>query len=363
MAKGLKFIPYKNISKDTHCKSLDTFNTNLHSYATPFKFDTPRHSYLPNKPGPDCSNHSRQIINKFIEATKLNLQQTDVTSFRTNNLTNQESHTLNNLAKRTDIIIKKSDKGDKITVETVESYVRDGLKHLNNEEVYHRITRDINSDLSKAITDFVLHAFKMGYINKDIFDFLTAVKEPRTPLIYFFKKLHKNPIAVRLIVSNTNSPTCQLSAFIDILLKPIVNEHEQILKNTTQLINEIENLTCPANTILVTADVVSLYPSIPITDSINVICNFLKEYNHPTYPPVIIINTLLSFILRYNCFTFANLFFLQVRGIAMGTKMAPNYANLYMAHIEKKSIFTYKIQSHYYRRYIDDIFSPMDFHS
>jgi len=68
------------------------------------------------------------------------------------------------------------------------------------------------------------------------------VDKPRTPLIYFLKKLHKNPISVRPIVSNVNSPTCQLSAFLDILLKPIVNQHEQILKNSTQLINDIETI-------------------------------------------------------------------------------------------------------------------------
>ena len=41
----------------------------------------------------------------------------------------------------------------------------------------------------------------------------------------------------------------------------------------------------------------------------------------------------------------------------MGTKMASNYVNLFMADFEKKVIFTYPIQPIYYRRYIDDIIS------
>jgi len=181
------------------------------------------------------------------------------------------------------------------------------------------------------------------------------VDNPRTPIIYFLKKLHKNPISVRPIVSNVNSPTCQLSAFMDILLKPIVNRYDHILKNSVQVINELEASTFPSNSILVTADVSSLYPSIPIDESISVILDFIRNYNDPKYPPIIVIENILSFVLKYNCFNFADLFFLQVRGIAMGTKMAPNYANLFMAYFEDKFIFNYPSQPVYYRRYIDDI--------
>ena len=146
----------------------------------------------------------------------------------------------------------------------------------------HRIKSDINPELFKTINKFVDQAYQKGYIDKDIYDFLTEIKEPRTPLIYFLKKLHKNPISVRLIVSNINSPTNQLSAYINLLLKPIVDSCTQILKNSTQFINEIENIdSVPENSILVTVDIVSLYPSIPIEDSINVISKMLKDYNHP----------------------------------------------------------------------------------
>ena len=50
----------------------------------------------------------------------------------------------------------------------------------------------------------------------------------------------------------------------------------------------------------------------------------LDNYNNPLYPPVTIIRTLLNFVLRYNCFSFGELFFLQVRGVAMGTKLVAN---------------------------------------
>ena len=75
---------------------------------------------------------------------------------------------------------------------------------------------------------------------------------------------------------------------MDILLKPIVNSIEHILKNSTTVIKEMEDMNVPTNSILVSADVSSLYPSIPIKESINVILGFIKEYNDPIYPPFIL---------------------------------------------------------------------------
>ena len=53
------------------------------------------------------------------------------------NLTRREIQILNNLQKRADMIIKKSDKGNKIIFKTKENYIKDGLTHLADEEVYH----------------------------------------------------------------------------------------------------------------------------------------------------------------------------------------------------------------------------------
>ena len=91
--------------------------------------------------------------------------------------------------------------------------------------------------------------------------------------------------------------------------------------------------------------------------------NHLKEWKAVASDPSYIspndipkhIRNVLLFVLKYNCFNFADLFFLQIRGVAMGTKMAPNYANLYMTNLEMEHIFNYPVQPTYYRRYLDDI--------
>ena len=173
---------------------------------------------------------------------------------------------------------------------------------LNPEE-------DFNPSIKYAIIKFLNNAHHKGLIDTDTFKYLLPPTEPRTPLIYFLKKLHKQPISVRPIVSHVNSATSNISAFIDTLLKPIVKEIPHILSNSIEIAEDLLTTPCSNNTTLVTMDVTSLYPNIPIQESITVILNIIKEYNNPTHPPLCILNQLLSFVLYYNCFNFGDLFF------------------------------------------------------
>ena len=73
----------------------------------------------------------------------------------------------------------------------------------------------------------------------------------------------------------------------------------------------------------------------------------------------VVIDVIIKFInliLHNNIFRFANGFFLQKIGTAMGTRMAPNYANLFMGDLEDEIIKNYPLKPLCWYRYIDDIF-------
>lgn len=69
-----------------------------------------------------------------------------------------------------------------------------------------------------------------------------------------------------------------------------------------------------------------------------------------------VIEALTSLVLELNSFKFQNKFFLQTSGTAMGTKMAPNYANIFMHDIETKFLSTLDSPPALYKRFLDDIF-------
>ena len=45
---------------------------------------------------------------------------------------------------------------------------------------------------------------------------------------------------------------------------------------------------------------------------------------------------LAELVLTLNCFSFADIYYKQINGVAMGTKMGPSYANLFVGYIEHK---------------------------
>ena len=61
-------------------------------------------------------------------------------------------------------------------------------------------------------------------------------------------------------------------------------------------------------------------------------------------------------VLKNNNFEFDERHFVQKLGTAIGTRMAPSYANIFMDKLERQLISNALIKPHTWWRYIDDIF-------
>ena len=67
----------------------------------------------------------------------------------------------------------------------------------------------------------------------------------------------------RPVISNCGTPTEKVSEFLDSQLKPVMQSSRSYIKDSGDFIKKIKNVgTIPKDSILVTADVVGLYPSI-----------------------------------------------------------------------------------------------------
>ena len=156
-------------------------------------------------------------------------------------------------------------------------------------------------------------------------------------------KIHKTGVPGRPIVSGCNSPTESLSQFLDIHLKPITREIDSCIKDTTHFIKITKNIKdlAPGDSLLVTFDVKSLYTCIPHNQGIQYCLEAIHNFYGENYPlPLKHVEQILNFILRRNFFIFDNEIYLQIHGTAMGSPMAPNYANIFMAKIEKLILST-----------------------
>ena len=131
------------------------------------------------------------------------------------------------------------------------------------------------------------------------------------------------------------------------------------VKDTTEFINHIEATKLPTNCKLASIDVSSLYTNI-LHEGVQSALHFLKSnpnaYKHPEQPNPEILCELMSLVLNHNVFEFDEEFYLQIQGTAMGTKMAPAYANLFMGRLEAQLINQAPESIHTWKRFIDDIF-------
>ena len=66
-------------------------------------------------------------------------------------------------------------------------------------------------------------------------------------------------------------------------------------------------------------------------------------------------------VLTMNNFQFNYKNYLQINGTAMGTRVTPTYANLFMSDFENKHVYTYHKQPLFWLRYIDDVFMPWQY--
>ena len=111
---------------------------------------------------------------------------------------------------------------------------------------------------------------------------------------------------------------------------------------------------------LASIDVSSLYTNIPHEDSKQSILYYLQAnpdaYTQPEQPLPEVLAELTEIVLKNNVFEFNNDYYLQDQGTAMGTKMAPAYANLFMGKLEEKLRELGEPNILIWKCFIDDIF-------
>ena len=149
--------------------------------------------------------------------------------------------------------------------------------------------------------------------------------------IYHLPKIHKRLYNVpeRPIISNGGTPTKNMSEFLDHHLQPVVKGGKSYVNDTNHFFEKLKELgNVPPNAILVTANVVSLYPSIPHDAGLKALHEKLEERNDKSVPTKDLVN-MANFILKSNYFESDSCIKKQISGTAIGTKFAPPYACFY----------------------------------
>ena len=82
-----------------------------------------------------------------------------------------------------------------------------------------------------------------------------------------------------------------------------------------------------------TIDITSLYTVIPNSEGLLALKYFFDQ-RISKEPSSEMLLRLAELVLTINCFSFAGNYYKQINGVAMGTKMGPSYANLFVGYVE-----------------------------
>ena len=292
------------------------------------------------------------------------------------NLPQSQHKSIKSLIDDNSIIIKEADKGG-ATVIMNKSFYQDKIENmLLNEDYYEKLDKNPQKEIMIKYNDFA-QKYRSNLTRKE-FDYLTEF-ETKPSNFYGLPKIHKSKeineacsiskenyveidapenLSFRPIVAGPICETHRLSNFIDILLQPFSKRVKSYIKDTTDFLTKLPESTDP-NATLVTFDVESLYTNIPHTLGLDAIKYWLEK--HPEdIPSRINKNFILEgikLILENNYFCFNNEFYLQVKGTAMGTKVAPIYATLVLSYLEEQLYLRLERDfNHQFSQYIEENF-------
>lgn len=341
LGKGLKFVPqqstkrwkitllndFDKLSRKMRCKfELDTgVPKQLHPFYTNSNYDPPP---------------ANNAIESYIFSTKTELDNMEA-PHRFSNMTHAEWLALKSLKNNNDIVIKKADKNRTVIIMNKLSYIKEGNRQLQNIH-YQQIPNCTTDHLTNEVKTLIQNLKSTNQIDKTTHQFLiNGTKNNRCGRLYLLPKIHKLPnhildnldnlanksdinIVGRPIISQINTPTERIGKLLDYFLGPAIRKQDTYIRDSTDLLNILENTICPHNTTLCSYDLSSMYTNMNIQELINVLDQTYdtlepNDYAIPIINKAAFMN-IVEMVLTTNEFEFAGLKYIQRIGCAMGAK-------------------------------------------
>ena len=339
----------------------------------------------PSSYNPKCENPELSKILSTIERIDPLQQRSE------DNLTKTERVALSELKdlSKTDIIIKKADKGNTLVIMDIPFY-RDKMvlgDHLNTDTYQ---TADPNSDSNVMKNLKVLVDKHRSCLTSKEYDYITKY-EWSTSNFYVLPKIHKckdiidkvqscnsdylkmdtpHDLKGRPIVGGPKSPTQHLSEFLEKVLSPLVPYQKSYVKDDWDFLRKFPPELDPSYK-LYSCDIVSLYTSITHDLGLKALKYWIGKLRHliPSRVKTEFILEAAEFVLTNNYFLFNDVMYLQLIGTAMGTIFAPPYSCLTIGYLEITKLypelrmqFSLSIANfveEQYKRYMDDGITPL----
>lgn len=260
------------------------------------------------------------------------------------------------LKRNKDILILRSDKGNTTVAIKKQDYDMRMINIVGDITKYSLQNRDPTSKLQKINNNLVEELFRKKIItniekNKLKTNIATA------PRIYGLPKIHKEDFPLRPICSFINSPSYELCKYLTNILRKITERSKYNVKNSLEFKNRLFNKQIRDDEKLVSFDVVSLFPSIPVDLAINIIeekWNVIEEYT--TMEKGLFLRILKFCIEDNRYFQYSEKIYFQQKGLPMGSPASPIVADIVMEKLLDTCIEKLDVGPKIMTKYVDDLF-------
>ncbi|XP_044749771.1 uncharacterized protein LOC123310370 [Coccinella septempunctata] len=227
---------------------------------------------------------------------------------------------------------------------------------LNDPATYRRLNNDPTLKTQRLTNNLISQLHIQGHISEYKSKKLKRYNSIPAK-IYALPKTHKKgPLRFRPIVSAIGSPTYNISKYIHDILVQVGSTLPYNLKNSCDVRDQITRVNIPDNFILMSLDVVSLFPSICkdlIIEIINIKWSTIKAYT--TISSKSMFRQLIKHIFENSFFQYEGEHFQQLDGCSMGSPSSPSLGNLIMDYIVHKALENKEdIRIEWIRYYVDD---------
>ena len=133
-----------------------------------------------------------------------------------------------------------------------------------------------------------------------------------------------------------------------------------IPEDTFSFFSQIKNANL-SKKFLVSYDITSLFTNIPLQETIDIAINLIFNHNPNLNITRKELKKLFLFATSQTHFIFNSKFYNQIDGAAMGSPLAPAFANIFIGFYESKWFNEYNLNKpKFYLRYVDDFLAAFD---
>ena len=233
-------------------------------------------------------------------------------------------------------MIRQADKGGAFVVWRTEANIAEANRQLADHRFYEKIPSDAIQSSQQEVKSFIETAIRNNQLPPSATNLI--VEHPRTSKFYLLPKIHKPGNPGRPIVSACSCPTELLALYIDHVTAPFVRSPNNYVKDTTHIDGHTTHID--GQRLIFTMDIESLYTVIPNDGGLRALQYYLDKRGI-LEPLTDTLLRMAELVLTLNTFEFSGEYYKQTGGVAMGSRLGPNYICLFVGHVEERMLSSY----------------------